>query len=311
MKRWVTAFAGMAVLASADVGFAANEAAALELSWLSPPECPTGKVIRDEAVRLASADGRPLPSVRAKVTVQRDESDYVLTLTTGAAGPNSIQTFRAGTCRAVAQAAAVTLALLLNPAGASHSSAGPEQAPQSRRASAREPSRPIRAAAIGLVGAQFGLLPKIGPTFGAELGIYYGPASVWLGGAYGPLQRTMLEGQPNVGGELALGQAMLYGCWALTARSPRLNLCAGLDFSRVSGHGVGVTDQRVGTIYWLSALGGAAAEVAVHPNIVLRAGAFAATPFSHPAAFVADAGDVHRPATVTANLHAGLGGVWP
>jgi hypothetical protein len=84
-----------------------------------------------------------------------------------------------------------------------------------------------------------------------------------------------------------------------------------MDFNRVSGRGVGVADERVGAIYWFSALGGAATELAVHPNIAVRLGAFAGAPLDHPAAFVEGAGNVHRPAAVVANLHAGLGVIWP
>jgi hypothetical protein len=313
MNRWAASFVCIAMLTFARVGFAENEPGGLELSWQSPPECPTGREIRAEALRLASADSKLLPSVQAKVTIEREgESSYVLTLTTGAAGPGAIQTFRAGSCRAVAQAAAVTLALLLNPDPADTSVASSSEASPELRRPARQPSAPIRAALVGLAGVQLGSLPQMGPTLGAELGLHDGPASLWLGGAYGPAQRTMIEGQPNqVGGELALGRGMLYGCWAFRVRSPSLNLCAGLDFTRISGRGVGVTDERAGAVHWFSALGGGATEVTLHENIKLRLGAFVATPFSHPAAFVENAGTVHKPATVTANLHAGAGVLWP
>jgi hypothetical protein len=310
MKRCAASFAYVALLACARPGFAGNEPGGLDLSWQSPPECPTGGEIRAEALRLASAESKLLPSVRAKVTIEKEgESSYVLTLTTGAAGPSAIQTFRAGTCRAVAQAAAVTLALILNPTDPLVAS---DSAGSGSRQAATRASDPIRAALVGLAGLQLGSLPKIGPIFGAELGLNDGPASVWLGGAYGPSQRAMVDGQPNgVGGELALGRGMLYGCWALRGHRPSLNLCTGLDFSRISGRGVGVTDGRAGAVYWFSALGGGTTEVALLGNIVLRLGAFVATPFSHPAAFVENAGTVHRPATVTASLHAGAGVVWP
>jgi hypothetical protein len=218
-----------------------------------------------------------------------------------------MQTFRAGTCRAVAQAAAVTLALLLSPADP----LAAETDPDLRRA-ARKPTDPIRAALVGLAGLQSGLLPKIGPTLGAELGLSRGAASVWLGGSYGPPQRVLAAGQANgEGGELALGRGTLYGCWAFRMPNPRLNACAGLDFSLVYGRGVGVADERSGRIYWFSGVGGATAEVAAHEYVLVRLGAFVAAPFTHPAAFVEDAGNVHEPATVTASLHAGVGVVWP
>jgi len=63
------------------------------------------------------------------VTIERaGDSEYLLTLTTGTVGSGSVQRFRAGTCRAVAQAAAVALALLLNPAAAPPSAAPTEEA---------------------------------------------------------------------------------------------------------------------------------------------------------------------------------------
>lgn len=297
----------MAALTWAELGFAGNVAPPLELAWASPAECPSGKAVADDALRLASADGKPLPSVRAKVSIQRTQgSDYVLTLTTETAGSGSIQRFRAGSCKAVAQAAAVTLALLLNPAGAPES-----VAPSAMSSPGRRKSLPLHVAAVGFVGAQVGHLPQVGPTFGGELGLQLGRASAWLGGVYGPPQRAMLKGEPNLGGELSLVQATLSGCGAVVAPNPRLNLCAGMDFSRVSGRGVGVVDEKVGAISWFSATAGVVTELAVHRNIALRFGAFAGAPLSHPAAFVEGAGDVHRPGAAIAKLQVGVATVWP
>jgi hypothetical protein len=307
IHRLQATLAAIGALTWAELGFAGNGAPPLELAWVSPSECPSGKAVADDALRLASADGKPLPSVRAKVSIERREgSEYVLTLTTETAGSGSIQTFRAGSCKAVAQAAAVTLALLLNPAGAPH--------PVTANTKALPPPReslPLHAAAVGLVGAQVGQLPQVGPTFGAEFGLRLGRASAWLGGAYGPPQRTLLKGETNLGGELRLVQAMLYGCGAIVAPNPRLNLCAGMDFSRVSGRGIGVVDEKVGAISWFSATSGVVAELAVHSNIALRFGAFGGAPLDHPAAFVEGAGNVHRPGAVIAKFQAGVGAVWP
>lgn len=315
VHRWSATFAAFTALTWAQLALAGNEAASaegersappLELAWASPSECPSGKAVADDALRLASADGKPLPSVRAKVSIERTAgSGYVLTLTTETAGSGSIQRFRAASCKAVAQAAAVTLALLLNPTGTPHSAA-PDPATPPRRE-----SLPIRASAVGLVGAQWGQLPQLGPTFGAELGLELGRASAWFGGAYAPSQRALLEGEANAGGDLRLVHARLYGCGAIVTSNPRLNLCAGSDYSRVSGRGVGVAEEKFGAISWFSVTAGAVAALAAHRNIVLRVGAFAGAPLDRPAAFVEGAGDVHRPAAIIANFQAGVGVVWP
>jgi len=311
-KPLLSAFVAVALLAVTERGFAENEASPLDLAWQSPPECPTGTEITEDALRLASADGRPLPRVQAKVTIERaGDSEYLLSLTTPSAASGSTQRFRAGTCRAVAQAAAITLALLLNPAGTLHSSEPAEPAPHLPTAPPPTRSLRLRAAVAGLVGVQFGMLPQIGPTLGAELGLLYGRASGWLGGAYGPQQQASVDGHPGVGGELSLARALFFGCWSIAARNPQLDLCTGLDLSRVSGHGMGVADERVGSIHWFSGLGGVLAQVAVHKNIALRFRAFAAVPLSHPSAFVEGAGTVYQPGPVAADLNAGVAAVWP
>jgi len=102
-KPLLSALVAVALLAVTAQGFAENEAPPLDLAWQSPAECPTGKEITEDALRLASADGRPLPRVQAKVTIERaGDSEYLLTLSTPSAASGSSQRFRAGTCRAVA-----------------------------------------------------------------------------------------------------------------------------------------------------------------------------------------------------------------
>jgi len=70
-KPLLSALVIVALLAVTVRGFAGNEAPPLDLAWQSPPECPTGTEISEDALRLASADGRPLPRVQAKVTIER------------------------------------------------------------------------------------------------------------------------------------------------------------------------------------------------------------------------------------------------
>jgi hypothetical protein len=71
LSRWVALLVAIVAVTSAQLGFAENEGAPLELGWVSPSECPAGTAIKEEALRLASADGRPLPRVRARVTIER------------------------------------------------------------------------------------------------------------------------------------------------------------------------------------------------------------------------------------------------
>jgi hypothetical protein len=294
----------------------AGEPAQLELAWVAPPECPSAASVREEALRLASTDDRPLPRIHARVTIEHaPDTGYLLTLTTAMAEPGTHQTVRADTCAGAARAAAVTLALILNPVASrveieprSSNRAVPQPKDTER---SREQSIPVRWAALGLVGVQYGLLPKVGPTLGAELGGKYGPASAWLGVAYGPSQRAMLEARPALGGELSLVQVFGHGCWALVDGRLALNLCAGLDFSRVAGRGLGVTDEKNGAISWLSAFGGPALELPIPDIFLLRLETFASAPLHRPRALLEEEGDVYRPGRVSARIHAGVGAALP
>lgn len=310
--RWFARFVVLVTLVTARTALAAGTPSPLELLWSGPPECPSGQSVEKEALRLAATDRSALPRVHANVIIERKQgSEYVLVLTTRASGPDSIQTLRAGTCRAVAQAAAVTLALLLNPASAPGPAAPRDEAVPTRQARSTGPSLPTRWAAAGFAGVQFGLLPRIGPIVGAEAGLARGRASAWLGGAYGPSQREILDGPPDLGGELSLGGAFFYGCWRVAGRAPELNVCGGLDFNHVWGRGVGVANERADAITWFSALGGAVAQLSLSTNILVRIAALGSAPFTRPAAYIESAGTVHEPGRINGRLHAALGAVVP
>jgi hypothetical protein len=340
VRRWsigrrVVAHPVLIFVEMARVGQAQAEPP-LELDWTAPPECPTGPVVREDVLRMARVDERPLPSVRASVTVRKpNASDYILILTIGSSPPGAARTFHASTCRTVADAAAVTLALVLNPnarqerASQVSASAGPGRGPASsvRDVAPAEPRRRTRGADhaswllrwgfAGLVGAQYGLLPELGPLFGGEVGAIFGPLSWWAGAFYGPQQETTVDARSGAGGQLALLGGAAYGCWAPWRDASRLGLCAGAEISQAYGRGIGDIDWQEGRMRWVSALSGPQLDLWLGGQFAVRLGGFLALPLARPSAVLENIAMakqravVHQPARVGGRVYAGLAGHLP
>ncbi len=91
------------------------KSAALELDWRAPAGCPEARAVRAEVLRLARLDSSPPSQLRATAEIRTDGQNWQLTLTTELAGISGERTLTASSCRALSDAATLTLALILNP----------------------------------------------------------------------------------------------------------------------------------------------------------------------------------------------------
>lgn len=208
---------------------AANEEAASEeagsgpapvvLDWRAPPECPRADYVLREITRIAggtaASTGR---RVRAWATVVSTSAGYQLDLVTESEGGQGRRLLEGSSCTLVADAAAVIVALVLNPdsgaAATPPSTAGspsgngavpppgpvepPGEAPPTvltaqpeRRVRAPKPSRPgfarpLSLRAEGLGSLVLGRLPAPSLTLGASLGVRVARLELAVVGAWGP-----------------------------------------------------------------------------------------------------------------------------
>lgn len=102
--------------ASLGVCSATKAAEPLELEWHAPPECPSGPSVRADVLQLAGAATGSSHRVVAVAHIQGGgEQKYQLTLTATLDGVAGEREFFGSSCDSVADAAVLTLALMLNP----------------------------------------------------------------------------------------------------------------------------------------------------------------------------------------------------
>jgi hypothetical protein len=223
----------------------------IELDWIAPPECPDRDAVRAEVLRLvgnAAASTRHL-TVHASIRPAEREG-FVLSLKTDLDGETGERTLSGVSCQSLSDAAALMLALILNP--------DIETAPSTPAQDSQTTEQPAEAASspadrwpvswhVGAhAGMQSGVLADASPAFAISLGVAVGGLAFRLMPALSLPQDIFRNDQPQLGGRLWTGSMAAFGCWA--PRSGRLTLspCLGIDVTRLRGHGVGAKPPRIG-----------------------------------------------------------------
>jgi hypothetical protein len=247
----------------------------LELEWVAPSECPTGDQVLEDARGLVTGEHQASPAERLTVhaLVQPTaDNRWRLTLSVG----SSKRQVEAASCAELGRAAALFLALLVDPLRRAPPPALPSAAP-----------RPAVPWALGLgAGLDHGTLdaPTVLAALGASLSI--GRWEVNARGSLGPTQTRRLDS--GVGAKLMPGIGMLESCYALPLGSSlRLGPCLGAEVGVLRGRAVGVDHRRSGYWPWLGLDGALAFTVGVGRHLELRADAGGALPLYRPAFRVA------------------------
>ncbi len=250
---------------------------AWELSWHAPEACPTGVQVRVAVAQMVGPQPAAQLSVDAVVTEIRGQWQLALEL----AGPQGTgqRALTADNCEALAQAAAVVIAIAIDPefSGGDPAVVARDESPVEPAAPAQpnipvapEPAQPAPSSARPAVdiavagdelgeqptspdarvrrvggfvdmgsGVGFGLLPKPAAVLGLQVGVAARRWRVGLGVEGWFPRRTTGPNNPAVGGEFSLIDGQLFGC-----ATPRLGafvmpLCTGVDIGAVRGRGVG------------------------------------------------------------------------
>jgi hypothetical protein len=297
----------------------------VELRWLAPEPCPS----RDEFLaalaqmlgyRVTSAS----PLFATVIITQISHDSFRLTLTTKFDRVSGQRVLQGKACHVVADAAAVTLALLLNPAldvttvpdtseepAVSEPIAAPAAAvaakPISQGSSVPVPARPSDWYGLlsSQVGVQLGVLPKVDPQFSLGLAIGRDQGSLWATASFGIPQSAPIA-PPNVGGRLWTASLGVQGCWLWATRFPRLGTCLGAETTRLQGRGTGVTEVRSAATTWISPSLSAHADFALNRRTWFRVSAAALVPLARPDTHLDEIGTVQRPAKLVGKLDTGL-----
>jgi hypothetical protein len=280
-----------------DRAQAAPNQSPLELEWRAPSGCPGRAEIESRvAARLGPRSASPAP-LRASARIEPSTDGYRLQLQTDQ-GQRSLT---ARDCHELAAAAALILALLIDPEAAG-------DAADSKRVTPPKSQRErrwwvlIRPEFVGDIGT----LPALAVGPGVSLGVRVFATSLEIAGTYLPAQSVHPTDREAPLAELRMLAAALGVCQALT-HAPELSPCLRLEYGRLTGHGdSSLPNPRSASGAWALVLAGVrlGAELTqqVHATLELSLG----LPLLGATFTVNSVGLVHETADVVGRLRAGL-----
>jgi hypothetical protein len=252
-----------------------------------------------------------LHRLKARLTIRPDPgTGWTLTASTDLDGMTGERTLSSLSCESLTDAAALMLALILNPDLARSpptQAHAQEPAPSVvNAASAGEPRTPALWRLGAHAGAQTGVLENVSWSFSLSLGLSVGHLSFRLMPSLTPPEDVIVSNEPRLGGRLWLGALAGLGCWATELGPIALGPCLGLEGTMLRGRGLGVLHPRDTTAYWASADVALFAGLPVGHGLLIEATGFALVPFRRPAVYLNDVGPVSRPGTVGLKALGGL-----
>ena len=315
--RWVAAIAALACV----LGVAPQVAAApprLTLTWTAPAGCPSAAAVEAEVDRLLGSRSAPVarPIVVSVVVSERRPGEWQLRLRSADAGPVRERTLRGTSCAVLAGAAAVVLALMIDPTAPiaePRDLSLPPPPPASRPAPRLPASRPSARAvadqpaprkkprpwlsvrASAWVGADVGSLPT--GAFGVGIVgtlLLYGQR-LDLGFEWWPRRSVDAGGQPGAGAEVDLIAGSVVTCRPFLRGRVQLGPCLGLEAGRLRAVGFGVTAPGEGTSAWVAPRGGLITTFSVTRRVVLALRLDAVVPLLRPRFVLINVGEVHQP----------------
>jgi hypothetical protein len=321
MKAPISSIAWAAVsLATTLVpGFASAQtegAAAIDLAWNAPAECPTRDVVRGELARALGPTASGQTAGRVQIDVERDaDSSWTAKLHIVVRGIASQRSLHAESCETIASAAAVIAEVALE--GPFHEPRPAPNLPSNESANDTRQGAPHGGASqliVGLAGTlDTATQPSLDLGLEGDLGWARRTASWTLraeaSGSVFENRSTEVAGQPGEGGTFSLVTGGVRACATRVFGTLEAGPCLGGEVDFMSGSGTG-TGAEQGSGAWGglsgSALGtwnlGRAFGVTVRADGVL--------PLSRPPFVITrfEASDivVHRPAPATFRMAVGI-----
>lgn len=240
---------------------------ALSLTWRAPAECPSGAEVEAQIEGLFNGRGPTSASKRldAVSTIVRSASDvWTVRLETDLDGVYGERSLQGETCEAVSSAAALILAMALDPEAVGRALAAPRAARPSQDPTptpiggpsttvvaaanvgpAREPWRPEAAALAAVV---FSVLPRPSAAAGLIFGVRHRGLAVEVMGLLSEEVRAQAMNHGGAGGSFHLLSAGARLCSDVWQHLWVVGLCAGGSVDRIDASGFGVTNPGSGSV---------------------------------------------------------------
>ncbi len=197
--------------------------------------------------------------------------------------PTRVREIHGATCSAIADATALILALMIDPAaaaaapppevkgspaGASRSPAGASRSPPGASRSPPEPTgspTPTSFRVTALAGLDTASLPGLAATLGLHGSFVHGAQRFEIGLAYHPSVKGTVAARPGTGGEVDLLAGSAATCRHFTAGLIEAGPCLGFEVGRLHASGFGVSDPGEGSTLWAAALAGGKGTIPCRP----------------------------------------------
>lgn len=339
---WLTALslltAAIALMTSGDAhADGADESRNLVLGWSAPSECPSRDPMRARILQLVGEGKHSRDAVDATVRIERRSNGALFdaNVTLSAGGRTTDRHLDGDSCEAVSDAAALIIALAIDPeaaaspapttpgAVASETTEVPWLAPPAvaasqppssppptpiegspRDASNRTTNRPFYASASGRFDV--GSVPA--PVLGAELALGWNPGrfDFELGGALMASARGTLASNPDQGARIGVSDLGTRACYLLFGTRLDLAPCGGIHVRFMSAQGFGTgSDHDATAVFGLASLG-ALIRWQLTPRISVRFAGDALVPLSRPTFVIDAAGTVYQAPPVAARAAVGF-----
>jgi hypothetical protein len=316
--------------------------APFSLAWDAPVECPDSDYVKGQVDLLLEDGAEGVPRVEAKARVARaEDGKWRVQLLTEREGNAGERTLDADSCRALADATALVLALTIDPAHVATNgpravgpnalpgvppAAPPPSAPVPPPASATSPVRAapppkalpaaespaerrperVHGALFAAVGLDVGSLPNLGYGFALGGSLLAGPLRADLYAEAWPY-RTETDAA-GAGGKVDLFEGAARGCYLPLLRS-RIDLgpCVSVELGAM--HGAGIAGGSVNQVFtqtglWAAFGIGARATVRIVGPLRLALDLESVFPFRLPDFTLAGA-TFHQPGAVSGRVHFG------
>ena len=284
----------------------------LTLDYRAPAGCPSAEALENAVRRLATKQTKPYS---ASVAIESEQQRFTARIN---ASDGTERTLVGNTCEEVAEATAVVLALAISPSNPLGETAAPAPTPDTEH---RKPSPPPASVAtpgqrvhfkLGVSGVlDLGTLPHVDLGASARAGVTARTWSAALDGAYWLLkEHQSFSHDSNFGGDFSWWALLATGCVSPSNGSPRLELCAGPELGRLTGHGTGhgsgiaLSNDKGAYRFGFQALAEAHAPLSTH--LRLRAGLGAAAVVAGRRAFEIDGFGLYSPPVVSGRAALGM-----
>jgi hypothetical protein len=303
----------LSLLATGALAADPLESGPFRLEWSAPSGCPSGL---DVLTRIEALLGLPVSEVlRAPLTArgrvrQTDGERFDLSLETFQAEQRFTREMQAPSCGELADAAALVLAIAVDPDLSERLSPGtaaaapsasepatpvppataapapapeasaPNSPPSNRRPPVTpevfvEPERKPSAVKLGFLGAA-GVVADLGSVASFALGpaltfgLRFDAFELDVEGTWLPPRRSLVPENPEKGGDISLLTATLRPCGLLRGRPFEPGLCGALDLGDIWGTGFGTLSQTTRHSFWVAAGGSLFTRYSVSRRFALR-----------------------------------------